>query len=232
VSVDGGEVPYYYKDDHVTIYHGDCLEIMPTLTFDVVVTDPPYGLSLNMSNRSRKRGALATANDYPDVIGDDQPFDPEPFLSLGVPLVLFGGNHFGSRLPDSPTWLVWDKLDGLTSKREIGFNDQADCELAWSNLGGPARIFSHRWMGAMKAGRDARTKRRHPTEKPVELMTWVILQVPDGVILDPYMGSGTTLRAAKDLGCKAIGIELEERYCEIAANRCAQEVLDLKRALS
>lgn len=215
----------YYQDDYVAIYHGDCREITEWLSADVLVTDPPYGINARTKNASLGRGNMAAANDYPAIAGDDGPFDPSVLLSLGVPTVMFGANHYASRLPDSPSWLVWDKLDGLKGKREIGFCDQADIETAWTNLGGPARLYSQRWMGMIKNGEDAATRRRHPTEKPVELMRWVIQQCPPGVIADPFMGSGTTLRAAKDLGRKAIGIELEEGYCEIAARRMGQEVL-------
>jgi DNA modification methylase len=217
----------YYQDDHCTIYHGDCREILPALTFDVIVTDPPYGIGATTANNARGRTALATANDYPPIHGDDEPFDPSWMLALGCPTAMFGANHYASRLPDSPTWLAWDKLDGLTSKRDIGFNDSADMEFAWCNFGGPARLYRQRWMGAMKSGIDACVQRRHPTEKPVELMRWVLSQAPAGVVLDPFMGSGSTLRAAKDLNRRAIGIEIEERYCEIAAKRLAQEVLPL-----
>jgi DNA modification methylase len=94
------------------------------------------------------------------------------------------------------------------------------CEIAWTNLSGPAKLFKKRVVGYEKF---------HPTQKPVELMRWC-LTFTEGVVVDPFMGSGTTLRAAKDLGRKAIGIELEERYCEIAAQRCAQDVLDLGMA--
>ena len=216
----------YYQDDHCTIYHGDCREVLPEIDADVVVTDPPYGIGVQTNYAGRKRGALAACNDHPAIVGDDQPFDPAHLLALGLPTVMFGANHYASRLPDGAHWMAWDKLDGLKSDRPVGFNDQADVELAWSNLPGPARLYAQRWMGAMKAGEDAATRRRHPTEKPVELMRWVLAQVPAGVVVDPYMGSGTTLRAAKDLGRKAIGIELDERYCEIAAKRLGQEVLD------
>ena len=217
----------YYQDDYVTLYHGDSLELLDQLDFDVIVTDPPYGISVDTRNASTGRGSLAPSYDYPPIHGDDKPFDPLPLLALNLPTVLFGANHYGSRLPDASRWLAWDKLDGLKSKREIGFNDQADCELAWTNLGGPARLYSQRWMGAMKSGEDRMTARRHPTEKPVELMRWVLAQCPDGIVLDPFAGAGSTLRAAKDLGRQAIGIELEEQYCETAAKRLAQEVLPL-----
>jgi len=216
----------YYSDDHVTLYHGDCREVDAWLSADVLVTDPPYGINVQTSYAARKRGALAACNNYPQIAGDAEPFDPSLLLALAVPTAMFGANHYASRLPDASHWMVWDKLDGLASGRDVGFNDQADVELVWSNLPGPARLYAQRWMGAMKSGVDAGTPRRHPTEKPVELMRWVIKQMPPGTIADPYAGSGTTLRAAKDLGRKAIGVELDERYCEIAAKRCAQEVLD------
>jgi len=224
----------YYQDDYVTLYHGDSLKLLDQLDFDVIVTDPPYGISVNTRGASTGRGsngrtssgnAVSPSRDYPPIHGDDKPFDPLPLLALNLPTVLFGANHYGSRLPDASRWLAWDKLDGLTSKRDIGFNDQADCELAWTNLGGPARLYSQRWMGAMKSGEDRMTARRHPTEKPVELMRWVLAQCPDGIVLDPFAGAGSTLRAAKDLGRQAIGIELEEQYCKTIVGRLAQEVL-------
>lgn len=216
----------YYEDDSCTIYHGDCREVLPSVEFDCVITDPPYGIGISTNYAERGRGALVQCNDYPPIHGDDEPFDPSWLLASDVPTVLFGANHYAERLPSSPSWIVWDKLDGLTSKREVGFNDQADAELIWTNIGGPVRILSQRWMGAMKSGAESMHRRLHPTQKPVELMRRLV-GMTDGVIVDPFMGSGTTLRAAKDLGRKAIGIEIEERYCEIAASRLAQEVLPL-----
>ena len=211
----------YYSDDLVTIYHGDCREWMPFIPSPlVIVTDPPYGIGYSQGGggggwapgRKSFVGAV--------VHGDDAPFDPAPILAFGVPTVLFGGNHYADQLPPVASWLVWDKRDGDSS------NDFADCELAWTNLGGPARLFSHRWKGLVKDS-ERGVPRVHPTQKPVAVMRWVIERCPDGTILDPYMGSGSTLVAAKSLNRRAIGIEIEERYCEIAANRCRQEVLGL-----
>lgn len=217
----------YYQDEHVTLYHGDCREIDAWLSADVLVTDPPYGINLATNYATRKRTALAGCNDWGDrIVGDSDPFDPSRLLAAGLPTVMFGANHYADKLPASPTWFVWDKLDGLTSKREVGFNDQADVEMAWSNLGGPARIYRQRWMGAMKSGEDAATRRRHPTEKPIELLCWIVGQCPPGAIADPFAGSGTTLVAAKRLGRKAIGVEVDEAHCETTAKRLSQGVLD------
>lgn len=219
----------YYEEAGITIYHGDCREVLPALDrdlVDLVLTDPPYGIALDTANRSRKRGALALANDYAPVFMDDEPFDPAPLLRFSR-LILFGANHFASRLPESASWLVWDKTAGLQSDRAIGFNDNADAELIWTNLGGPVRVLKHRWIGMMKAT-ERDEARLHPTQKPVALIRHLIELFAHGTVLGPFMGSGTTLRAAKDLGCKAIGIEIEEKYCEIAAKRLQQAVLPLE----
>ncbi|MPZ71415.1 MAG: hypothetical protein GEU71_18115 [Actinobacteria bacterium] len=201
--------------DGITIIHGDCRDVLPQLEpVDLVLTDPPYGVAYKTSS---SRSVLAIAHDHPPVYGDDEPFDPSPLL-VYERLIVWGGNHFADRLPASPTWLIWDKRCGLAQ------NDSADCEIAWSNLGGPARIYRHLWMGMLRDS-EAGTS-YHPTQKPIALMRWCIEQADESdLILDPFMGSGTTLRAAKDLGRKAIGIEIEERYVEIAAKRLSQERL-------
>jgi site-specific DNA-methyltransferase (adenine-specific) len=202
----------YYDEGGITIYHGDSREI--TVSGDVIVTDPPYGISHKTdSNRS----VLAKSNLWPRVHGDDEPFDPRPILDAGLPTVLWGANHYASRLPDSPTWLVWYKrMVGVT-------NDFSDCELAWTNLGGPVRLYHHAWMGMLRDSEKGESY--HPTQKPLALMRWVLEMCPPGVVVDPYMGSGSTLVAAKAAGRRAIGIEIEERYCETAVRRLAQESL-------
>jgi site-specific DNA-methyltransferase (adenine-specific)/modification methylase len=211
----------YYQDTAVTIYHGDCREILPHLPpVDLVLTDPPYGQAYNPAGGGRgwSRKSFGSAD---CVVGDSEPFDPRPLLDLDARLILWGANHYAERLPSSPTWLVWDKRDGRMS------DSFADCELAWSNLGGPARLIRHLWCGAFKAS-ERGAVRLHPTQKPLRVMSWTLGLAGEWlVVLDPFMGSGTTLRAAKDLGRKAIGIEICEAYCEIAAKRMAQGVLPL-----
>ncbi len=213
----------YYQDDQATIYCADCRDILPLLepgSADLVLTDPPYGVSLNTSYAKAQRGVLAGAHDYPPVFGDDKPFDPSPWIVFPH-VVLWGANYYADKLPAQGQWLVWDKRDG------IGFNDQADCELAWTKgtKGTVPRIYRHLWNGMLKdSERDQR--RVHPTQKPISLMAWCLSFFPDAdLILDPFMGSGTTLRAAKDLGRKAIGIEINPDYCAIAVERLRQGVL-------
>lgn len=216
----------YYQDDSVTIYHGDCREVLPSIAADaLLVTDPPYGVRLNTAYKSSQRGVLAGANDYPPVYGDDQPFDPSHLLRFQN-AVLWGANYYADKLPPRGSWLVWDKREGS------GFNDQADAELAWVNgvNGTVPRLFAHRWNGMIKAS-EKDQRRMHPTQKPVALMAWCLGFFPaDMLVVDPYMGSGPTLRAAKDMGRRSIGIEYEERYCEVAARRCSQETLALGAA--
>lgn len=204
----------YYQDDACTIYHGDCLEILPQLDrVDLVLTDPPYGIGWNCDYSGWiKHGPNAQGGDsrrsYPNVYGDDKPFDPT-FL-LGFPkVIVWGATCFLQHLP-SGSLLVWHK-------RHSTFLAQA--EAAWMNSGYGVYVFEEP-VECMQA------ERVHPTQKPLNLMKWCIdKSSASGCILDPFMGSGTTLRAAKDLGRKAIGIEIEEKYCEIAVKRLAQEVL-------
>jgi DNA modification methylase len=207
----------YYQDSAVTIYHGDwndCLHILIDNKIDAIVTDPPYGINW------RPR-----VNHQDQQWKDLKKFDPRPFLRFGSEHLFWGGNYFCSLLPDSPDWLIWIKrpidMDFSTDKRSY-----STVELAWTDFGCRTRFKSHVWDGGLRAGSEENRSFCHPAQKPYEIMAWCMsFSKTHGTIFDPFMGSGTTLRAAKDLGRKAIGIEIEERYCEIAAKRMAQEVL-------
>lgn len=210
----------YYEQGGITIYHGDCREILPQLgPVDLVLTDPPYGINYSPAGGGAGWASKTFSGEHL-VLGDAEPFDPTHLL--GSPrLILWGGNHFADRLPASATWLIWYKRFPNEAP-----NDFADCELAWSNLGGPARVYWHEWKGAMRSSE--RAQHYHPTQKPVALMKWCLQQAGDsGVVLDPYMGSGPVARAAKDLKWRYIGIEIEEKYCRIAVERLQQEPLPL-----
>ena len=199
----------YYCDDSVCIIHGDCREIVPELgRFDLLLTDPPYGIghvwkggSGHGWGKAREQGGLRNSWDAeaPDI---------EPLLRVCDVQIIWGGNYFV--LPQSRGWLVWNKP-------ERGFT-LSEAELAWTNRDTVIRVFDHHRSDS---------GRKHPTQKPLKLMAWCIKLAGDDakIILDPFAGSGTTGRAAKDLGRKAVLIEIEERYCEVAARRMGQEVL-------
>ena len=220
-----------YDRGGIAIWHADCRDVLPYIDpsgVALVLTDPPYGIGAETNYRERKRTALALSNDFPPIVGDERPFDPAHLLRYHR-LILFGANHYADKLPPSPSWLVWDKLDGLTTdKRVIGFDDNADVELAWTNIGGPARLVSHRWKGMLKASEQSR-RRIHSTQKPVALMARILTHCtePGDLVLDPYMGSGPVLQAAKALGRRAIGIDIEAWCCRLAVTRLEQDVLPL-----
>lgn len=209
----------YFDDGTVTIYHGDCAVIAPQLgRFDLLCTDPPYGIG-EARGKNKSRTNLAKAKDYGVSDWDDVPPAPwtiDMLRALTTHQIIFGGNYFS--LPPTPCWLVWDK--------ENGENDFADCELAWTNWPKAVRRIRHMWAGMLRKGGEDRD---HPTQKPLHVMTWAIGLCPErpSSVFDPFMGSGTTLRAAKDLGIRAVGIEREEKYCEIAARRMSQQTLGL-----
>ena len=204
-----------HLSDSVTLHLGDCLDALPTLPrAGAVVSDPPYGVGYSHGVGGGKL-ARSTQFDHHPIHGDDAPFDQTPWLRFPV-VVLFGGNHFADRLPPSPNWLIWDKRDGVCS------NDQADCEMAWTNLTGPARLTRHLWNGMLKASEKGEI-RVHPTQKPVAVMKWAIEQATtrEHVIIDPYMGSGTTGVAAVNLGRPFIGVEIHQPYFDISCRRIA-----------
>lgn len=210
----------YYQDESVTIYHADCAVVLPTLgRFDLLLTDPPYGIS-EANGKNKSRSNIATAKDYGKSDWDNAP-PPRWLLDMArskcKSQIVFGGNYF--ELPPSSCWLVWDK--------ENGGNDFADCELAWTNLSKAVRRLIFRWNGMLQEPGIPKEFREHPTQKPEPVMSWALGQAPNDVrtVLDPFMGSGTTLAAAKRLGLSATGIEREERYCEVAAKRCRQGAL-------
>jgi DNA modification methylase len=197
----------YYDEDGITIYHGDCREILPHLPkVDLVLTDPPYGLADRWTG-----GTWGAAPMYEDAKRWDRdiPIDAViAMMSLGTNSIIWGGNLYP--LPPSRCWLSWEKSSKMSTL--------ADFELAWTSFDRPSK----QWL----EDRNPDGKREHPTQKPLSLFLWCLGFAPDAsTILDPFMGSGTTLRAAKDLGRRCIGIEIEERYCEIAVKRLGQEVL-------
>jgi DNA modification methylase len=175
---------------------GDCLEVIPLLgKVDAVVTDPPYGIGITRSNR------LSVSRGLGGKGWDDAPADLSTLPE--VPSIIWGGNYFAR--PPTRAPLVWDK--------DNSGRDFADFEMAWTNLDMVARRFVMRPMN-MDGGK------LHPTQKPVALMEWCLGFLPDArTILDPFMGSGTTLVACQRLGRQGIGIEIDPDYFDIACKR-------------
>ena len=196
----------YYQDDAVTLYHGDCKEIVPQLgKFDLLLTDPPYGLGNRM-----KGGTWGCSEKYDRMREWDTEAPCIRFLiELGYPCIIWGGNYF--YVPPSRCWFSWSKTNVVQT--------MASMELAWTNFDKPSKEYRGK-VGTHDTG--------HPTQKPLSLIKWCIQQAGEcQTILDPFAGSGTTGRAAKDLGRKCTLIEREEKYCEIIVKRMQQEVLDL-----
>lgn len=216
----------YYDEDGITIYHGDCREILPHLPkVDLVLTDPPYGIDIGGSGTIGGSGVVQP-KDYGVADWDKEPMSMQQWMLIRAKSekwIVWGGNHLCGVIGPSAGVLAWDK------KCQNGWNDTfSEMEFAWTNLLTRAKGFRHLWAGALRGSERGGNVREHPTQKPVALIQWCLEFAPDAqTILDPFMGSGTTLRAAKDLGRKCIGIEIEEKYCEIAVKRLAQGVLAL-----
>lgn len=196
----------YYQDDLVTIYHGDCREVIEALLpeVDAVLTDPPYGV-----------GKAAWDGRIPDVTWIDV------VLEL-APVVAFTSGIKEMYAYPAPSWVMAWARSGSTQTNGLGGINNWEPILVYGRHTLPNDLIQMAHTPQPDAA-------GHPTPKPLRLYSKLVaaFSKPGDTILDPFMGSGTTLVAAKSLGRKAIGIEIEERYCEIAAQRCSQEVLGL-----
>lgn len=204
----------YFEKDGITIYHGDCREIAPQLSFDFVVTDPPYGIDYC----SNKEGVVDRS-----IQGDKDTTLRDFAIGLREDVACFA--TWQCKPPKPPkAQLIWSKP--TLGMGDLTFPFGNSYEVIW--------IFGSNWCGrrtvSVLTGETIVTwntgpaKRLHPHQKPVKVLSQII-ERHEGVLLDPFMGSGATMRAAMDLRRKAIGIEIEEKYCEVAAKRLAQGVL-------
>ena len=214
----------YYQDEHVTLYHGDCLtEHREWLNADVLVTDPPYGMSYE-SNRNRNKKNIKVGR---PVAGDDATDARDNALrEWGERAALVFGKWNQPRPANTKMRLVWDKL----------VPGMGDLKIPWGPADEEVYVLGSGWSGKresnvlsvqMLMSGDA-SRPDHPTPKPIPLLEILIKKCPTGVIADPFAGSGATLIAARNLGRKAIGVELEEQYCEIIAKRLGQQVIDFE----
>ena len=222
----------YYQDDYATIYHGDCLELLPFIDADVVVTDPPYGTQTHDNAKSNK------GNDHDVKSIDFEAIDFDTLRQIlgmcSVKWMVFNTEfRHAYQLEQAPptgfellrigVWVKTNPMPQISADRPaqgweaIAYLHSVNEKKSWNGGG------NH---GNYVLPVDHSTS--HPTSKPPAMIQSFVERFSDEgqTILDPFMGSGTTLRAAKDLGRRSIGIEIKEKYCEIAAKRLAQEVLD------
>lgn len=191
-----------YPDDYINkIICGDCLEVMkgiPSGAVDLVLTDPPYGWGQDIKGRN-----VCGTTEW-NVRPDDEVF--RELNRISSKQIIWGGNYFD--LPRTRCFFVWDKKQPI---RQF-----ARCEYAWTNLGQNADIFEYPCYGNI----NREENRCHPTQKPVALMAWCLNKIPDAqLIIDPFLGSGTTAIACKKLNRNFIGVELNSDYCKIAQER-------------
>ena len=206
--------PYYDDGNGIVIYHGDCRELLPELgRFDLLLTDPPYGIGDKMKggfDGEWSRGGEREWSESPEW--DSVPVEfttiKECYLSA-MESIIWGGNYY--ELRPVRCWLAWDKMQEHSS---------GHFEMAWTTLDKPTRMFRMCRAQAYGSGKS------HPKQKRVALIQWCLGLVPDAkTIVDPFAGSCTTAVAAKLEGRKATCIEINEKYCEIGANRLRQNVL-------
>lgn len=194
---------------NATLYCGDCMDIMPTLgKVDAVVTDPPYGIGED-GGAQRTRGKKGYTKHEKVSSWDSLRPPPEVFgllIDISDVQVIWGGNYFADLLPPTMGWLYWQKLMG---------GDFSDGELAWTSENRALKEITKCPKGIDKA---------HPCQKPIEVMEWSISRLKNSpaVVLDPFMGSGTTGVACANLGREFIGIEKEPKYFDIACTRIEQ----------
>jgi site-specific DNA-methyltransferase (adenine-specific) len=247
----------FYADGSVTLYHGDCRDVLPTLeSAALVLTDPPYNVSERSGREHTTVGKLkrkdGTARKvWRDFGALDRGFDPALFLTEVTRLLPEGGSliAFTSEftLPayltsglNHRSLIYWHKTNPTPAFRQLYVRAvemavwQVKGKTGWTFNGGG--YVPNVYEGPILAGHSVvndHEARIHPTQKPEWLMRALITlhSRPGDVVLDPFVGSGTTLRAAKDLGRRAIGIEINERYCELAARRLGQDVFDLAESV-
>jgi DNA modification methylase len=209
----------YYEEPGITIYNADCRDVLPQIEqVNLILTDPPFGKKLSNHSQGKDR-RLDTYN----ICGDESQELGNSVLSFFVgPRIVFAS-------PMMPwngkwnQWLIWDKGPAVGGGGDFQRYWKFSYELIQVSmlgilLGQRDEAILHYWVGPTDS-------KLHPAQKPLGLIKYLVGKVEAQTILDPFMGSGTTLRAAKDLGRKAIGIEIEKKYCDIAIERLRQGVL-------
>ena len=222
-----------YPDDFINqIITGDCLEAMkliPDKSIDLVLTDPPYGLGYDKQASVRggqQYGNAAAPKKHYDLTDWDKLPSREYFneiIRVSKNQIIFGGEHLCLMLPKSRGWIVWDK--------HTGENNFSDCELAWTSYDKPIKKYDWIWNGMIQQNMKEKEERYHPTQKPLGLFKKILFDYvkDDALVLDCFLGSGTTAVACKELDRRFIGIEKEPKYVAIAKERL--RILDMQPRL-
>lgn len=199
-----------------TLYHADCWDVFDEIgKVDIVITDPPYGIG-ESNKKNLSRGKLAKPTDYGFYSWDHKKIDKkytDKIISISRHQIIFGGNYYADRFIPSSCWIVWDKQNGDC--------DFADCELIYTSYDKTIRKITFKWQGMLQADMKNKEKRVHPTQKPEYVMKWIVANYTKetDLVLDPFMGSGTTGVACAAGKRRFIGVEKEKRYFDIACER-------------
>ena len=217
----------------------DCLEGMkglPDKCVDLVLTDPPYGIGEDRRNREgnarygfggKAKGfnPAKKGKDYGSTGWDDKPITKEFFdqmFRISKNQIIFGGNYYIQHLEPGPSWIIWDK--------DNGDNDFADCEMAWTSFNRAVRKIKYRWNGLLQEDMKNKEKREHQTQKPMPLFEWILEKYsdPEQIVLDPFLGSGTTLGACRKTNRIGLGFEINPEYEPIIRKRSLQDIKPLE----
>jgi DNA modification methylase len=202
---------YEEKDPDIKIYQGDCLQILPLLgVFDLVITDPPYGIDYQSAWRTDR-------SQWKEKIHGDKEF-PLWLWDLCKPLnAMFVWCRWDNllQIPKPKSFIVWDKKCHSMGDLEHEFGRQWE---ACAFYPGPEHKFTRRPVDVIRQAKVSPDKLVHPNEKP-EAVIFPFLESHEGIVLDPFMGSGSTLAACKQINRPSVGIEINKKYCEIAKKR-------------
>lgn len=202
----------------VALHLGDCRDVLPTLSaVGAVVSDPPYGMKWNTNSKrftggTREKQLGPGRDDWGAVAGDHEPFNAAPWIGFSE-VILWGANHYAAALPLGTT-LIW-----LKKHPHLLGTYLSDAEIGWQRGGHGVYVANFPFPNTVKVSEGFDGLSLHPTQKPLALMDWCIRRVKSPEILDPYMGSGTTGVAAVKLGRRFQGIEIEQKYFDIACKR-------------
>lgn len=218
----------YYENKSGSLFHADAIDIMAgSKKYDLVLTDPPYGILGNKGKAIGGGSYRGSTNNFDnsEISWDSCRIDKvyfELMRYISKNQIIWGANYYLDYLPPSRCYIVWYKRDQLPPRTF------ADCELAWASYDRNAVVYNCRWDGFIRDSRESKVK--HPTQKALDVMMWCLQEFanPGQSIIDPFAGSGTSLLAAQRLGFTYTGVEINEKFCEIAAKRLEQDAAQLK----